>query len=307
MEHVTVGRICNERKVALVECMKDSDLQNIHIKGTCFLLIFLSSGFLQFQIAERVVEASAPCFFCFDESEDPVCLTNCQASYFCIFFHPQFLNVNMTFACLRSPSFDNIASIHDMILLKPFIDGIHRLSIREDCANAMELACDCLLKELQEQQDEYWSCRSRSYLIEIIIALERQCGLVRYDGAVAGTGSFPVVQSSALQNAVLFMESHYMEHLTLSDIANAAHMNVATLTQTAKKELGMTVMAYLMSYRLRMAKKQLAFTSVPIKEVASRCGFQTVQHFSRVFKKHMGQPPAEFRMTAVQKRKEAFA
>ena len=63
-------------------------------------------------------------------------------------------------------------------------------------------------------------------------------------------------------------------------------------------------MDYLMKYRVTVAKKQLEFTNVPIKDVAAMSGFKTVQHFSRVFKNHTGATPAEFRKIAVQKRKD---
>ena len=66
----------------------------------------------------------------------------------------------------------------------------------------------------------------------------------------------------------------------------------------------MTAIEYLMAFRVKMAKKHLAFTELPSKDVASRCGFQTVQHFSRVFKEHTGATPGAFRREAVQKRKD---
>lgn len=61
-----------------------------------------------------------------------------------------------------------------------------------------------------------------------------------------------------------------------------------------------------MKYRITVAKKQLEFTSVPIKDIANMTGFKTVQHFSRVFKAQTDITPAEFRKSAVQKRKDDF-
>ena len=61
-----------------------------------------------------------------------------------------------------------------------------------------------------------------------------------------------------------------------------------------------------MQYRITIAKKQLAFTDVPIKDIASMVGFKTVQHFNRIFKEITGTPPAEFRKTSVQKRKDGI-
>ena len=71
-----------------------------------------------------------------------------------------------------------------------------------------------------------------------------------------------------------------------------------------KAELGITAIEYLMQYRITIAKKHLAFTDVPIKDIANMVGFKTVQHFNRIFKEITGTTPAEFRKSSVQKRKD---
>lgn len=89
-----------------------------------------------------------------------------------------------------------------------------------------------------------------------------------------------------------------------SDWQKAEH--TPTLTALMKEELGCTAIEYLMKYRITVAEKQLEFTSVPIKDIANMLGFKTVQHFSRVFKAQTGTTPAEFRKSAMQKRKDDF-
>ena len=103
---------------------------------------------------------------------------------------------------------------------------------------------------------------------------------------------------------MLYIESHYGNSITLSDISANAGINHTTLTALMKEELGCTAIEYLMQYRVIIAKKQLAFTDVPIKDVANMVGFKTVQHFNRIFKEHTGTTPAEFRKTAVERRKK---
>ena len=306
MQHITVGRKYGEGKVAKIECVRNDRLQNIDIKDKCFLLIILTVGKLEFMVENERLYAAAPAFICFDETADPVLISKQKAQYTCIYFHPEFLNVNMSFEMLRKKDYGDIASTHDLFLLKPFTDKAYVVPIAETQLEKIVQAADCLQTELENQRDWYWSCRGRSYFMEIIIALERMYGLIGYGATHQKSDNTPIIKNPKLRDAVLYIESRFDESITLPDIAKAAGMNHTTLTALMKEELGLTAIEYLMKYRITVAKKQLEFTSVPIKDIANMTGFKTVQHFSRVFKAQTGTTPAEFRKSAVQKRKDDF-
>lgn len=304
MRHVTVGRKYNEGKVAKIECVKNDRLQNIDIKDKCFLLIILTAGKLEFKVENEQFCAAAPAFICFDETADPKQISKRKAQYICIYFHPEFLNVNLSFELLRQKNYDDLASTHDLFLLKPFTDKAFVVPIADAQLEKITQAADAMQEELQNQRDWYWSCRGRSYFMEIIITLERMYGLIGYGVTHQKSDNTPIIKNAKLRDAVLYIESRFDEIITLPDIAKAAGMNHTTLTALMKEELGLTAIEYLMKYRITVAKKQLEFTSVPIKDIANMTGFKTVQHFSRVFKNHIGVTPAEFRKNAVQKRKD---
>ena len=227
-----------------------------------------------------------------------------KAQYTCIYFHPEFLNVNMSFEMLHKKDYGDIASTHDLFLLKPFTDKAYVVPIAEAQLEKITQAAEFMQEELRNQRDWYWSCRGRSYFMEIIIALERMYGLIGYGATHQKSDNTPIIKNAKLRDAVLYIESRFDESITLPDIAKAAGMNHTTLTALMKEELGLTAIEYLMKYRITVAEKQLEFTSVPIKDIANMTGFKTVQHFSRVFKAQNGTTPAEFRKNAVQKRKE---
>ena len=210
----------------------------------------------------------------------------------------------MTFELLRSSKYGDIATTHDMFMLKPFTHKAYVIPIAETQVEKIEQSADYMLEELTEQRDWYWSCRGRSYFMEIIIALERMYGLIGYGLTHQKSDNAPIIKNPKLRDAVLYIESHYGNSITLSDISANAGINHTTLTALIKEELGCTAIEYLMQYRITIAKKQLAFTDVPIKDIANMVGFKTVQHFNRIFKEISGTTPAEFRKSAVKKRKD---
>ena len=283
MQHITVGRKYNEGKVAKIECVRNDRLQNTHIKNNCFLLIILTAGKLEFKVENEQFYAAAPAFICFDETADPVLISKQKAQYTCIYFHPEFLNVNMSFEMLRKKEYVDIASTHDLFLLKPFTNKAYVVPIAEAQLEKITQAARDMQEELKNQRDWYWSCRGRSYFMEIIIALERMYGLIGYGVTHQKSDNTPIIKNAKLRDAVLYIESRFDESITQPDIAKAAGMNHTTLTALMKEELGLTAIEYLMKYRITVAKKQLEFTSVPIKDIANMTGFKTVQHIQPRF------------------------
>ena len=147
MEHITVGRKYNEGKVAFVECVKNGSLDNLDIKDKCFLLIILTKGKLEFKVDGEKITANAPSFLCFDESENPVLISKSKAHYTCVYFYPKFLNINMTFELLRSSKYGDIATTHDMFMLKPFIDKAYVIPIADTQVEKIEHSADYMLEE----------------------------------------------------------------------------------------------------------------------------------------------------------------
>ncbi len=304
MEHITIGQKYSAGKIAYAKYLKNPSLNNIDIKDKSFLLIILKKGRLEFKVSGKRISATAPAFICFDETENPVLQLKLKAEYTCLYFHPRFLNINMTFELLRSEEYTDIATTHDMFMLKPFIDKAYVIPILDSQIENILHSADYMGYELEVQRDWYWSCRGRSYFMEVIIALERMYGLLGYGKNKEKPDGFYKIQNPRLYDAVLYIEANYSKNITLSHIAANAQLNHTTLTELMKQEFGCTATQYLMQYRITVAKKQLAFTKVPIKDIAARVGFKTVQHFGRIFKEHTGSSPAEYRKRAVQKRKD---
>lgn len=303
MKNLTIGKNFNQGKIAKIYCEKNGKLDNMEIKNECFLLIVLVSGSISFKIDEKEHYAAAPSFICFDERNNPNLMPDKTSEYYAVYFHPTFLNVNMTFKLIHSGVYYEIANTHDMFLLKPFLDTTYIVPITENYLEHIINTCDDIKTELKEQRDWYWSCRVRSYFMEIMIALERLFGLTNSGGRY-NKDKTAAIKDKKLRDAILYMESHYAESISLKDISKSCGLNHTTLTQLMKEETGMTAMEYLMKHRIDVAKKLLAFTDIPLKELTIRCGFKTVSHFTRVFKERTGNTPAYYRRNAVEMRKK---
>ena len=306
MEAKTVDLKYNIGKEIPIRCVENDTLRDLDIQNNCFLLLIVHEGSVSLQCGDEVVDAMGPCLLCFDERRALRLIRRRNLCCDAIYFHPTFLNVNMTFACVRSSEYDALATMHDLFLLKPFVtDQRLILPMLDDYQTSMRFLFFKLAEELEVQSDWYWSCRSRSYFIEIMLLLERiYCSMGgRY---VEVTEEVDEFENASLKQAVSFIENHYNEPINLQDIVRSCSVNHSTLTALFKDELGITPVAYLWHYRLVIAKKLLEFTNLPVKEVAKRCGFKTVQHFSRKFEEQLGLSPAVFRTQAVARRKASF-
>lgn len=93
-----------------------------------------------------------------------------------------------------------------------------------------------------------------------------------------------------------FLHSHVADpDVDLGRVAAAAHVTPAHLVRRLRAELGVTPMAYLWERRVATGVDLLTNTGLPVGEVAARCGFKSVYHFSRRVKQRTGSSPTALR------------
>ena len=292
----------NTGRIHLIECEESVSSKTIDIKNKCFLLLVLTKGELTFSVEAGSFKAVAPTFICFDESENPVIKNKGKEAEVCaIYFHPTFLNVNMTFDLIRSEGYEKLAYDYDLFLCIPFLSHCRIIPIPVSTVSSVIRSCHDMVYELTAQRDCYWSCRARSCFIEVIVMLERAYRLMKDEGQFDMSS-----KQSIIDRAVEYIEGNFNRSLSYDDIIKASGTNRNTLSILFKERFGMTSFEYLTAFRIEIAKKQIEFTNVPLKDIASRCGFKTVQHFSRVFKRLVGEAPASFRTRTLEERKRKF-
>ena len=104
--------------------------------------------------------------------------------------------------------------------------------------------------------------------------------------------------SPIVQKAITMINADLSANLTLSMIAETHNISSGYLATVFKKEVGMTVSEYIREKRMNYAEHLLLTTHLQIQTVALHCGIMDVQYFSKIFKKHTGKTPKEFRSTA---------
>ncbi len=83
--------------------------------------------------------------------------------------------------------------------------------------------------------------------------------------------------------------------LSVSDISNHLHMSASHVCTMFKKETGNTINGYLTDYRLGRAKKYLDESLLSIADISAKIGYKDNSYFGRIFRKHFGLTPLEYR------------
>jgi AraC-like DNA-binding protein len=104
--------------------------------------------------------------------------------------------------------------------------------------------------------------------------------------------------SPAVQKAILLIDSDLSAPLTLSALAAAQGLSEGYLATVFKRETEKTVSEYVREKRMKHAAHLLTTTRLQIQTIALHCGIMDVQYFSKLFKKHTGKTPKEYRETS---------
>lgn len=99
-----------------------------------------------------------------------------------------------------------------------------------------------------------------------------------------------------LTNALRFISQHYTEDLSVGLIAQNIPVSPTYLNRLFQKAMNNSPMQYVIWLRLKKAVSIFNQTpSISIKEVAQSCGYSDPYHFSKLFKKHVGVTPTEYK------------
>src|SRR5690606_1418426 len=95
--------------------------------------------------------------------------------------------------------------------------------------------------------------------------------------------------------AVRYIEDHYMESCSLTDVAGVVHLSPNYFSNLFKKEKGESFVNYVTGVRMDKAKILLSNTNMKISEIAESIGYDDPNYFTTVFKQLVKCSPREFR------------
>jgi AraC family transcriptional regulator of arabinose operon len=101
--------------------------------------------------------------------------------------------------------------------------------------------------------------------------------------------------NEVVRRAQEFVEAHLDESITLADLARWSDCSVSTMRRQFQQALGVPPYEWILTTRMRRAQQLLATTTLRVKEIAGRVGFEDAFQFSRIFRQRIGRSPREFR------------
>lgn len=102
-------------------------------------------------------------------------------------------------------------------------------------------------------------------------------------------------ERTPIDEVCYYIKNHYMEEISLDDLAAVAHLNKNYLVRQFKNRFGISPIAYLIKNRMEYAKKLLSESNLTVKTIAAKCGYNDPSFFNYYFKKTFSISPAAYR------------
>ena len=108
------------------------------------------------------------------------------------------------------------------------------------------------------------------------------------------TKKYPLI----VQKTILTIDADLSANLSTKQLALKHGVTLGYLSAVFKKATGLTVSEYVCKRRMEYAEYLLAASRLQIQTIATHCGIIDTQYFSKLFKRHSGMSPLQFRNKA---------
>lgn len=95
---------------------------------------------------------------------------------------------------------------------------------------------------------------------------------------------------------VEYIRKNLKENINLKNLSDKASMSTTSFYRFFKRELGMSPIEFVISEKIKCAKKLLQNPSIQINEVCYLSGFEDANYFTRLFKKYEGITPKQYQL-----------
>lgn len=139
----------------------------------------------------------------------------------------------------------------------------------------------------EEKRELGWEAAVVGNSLKILAYLDRA-----YNDCAAGRmkAEAPVL----LDKVMAYIEEHYVEHITIHDIAHKFYISESSISHQFRQKMGVSIYHYITQRRL-ISAKNLISKGTALEQVAVRVGFSDYSAFYRAFKQEYGISPRQYR------------
>ena len=98
--------------------------------------------------------------------------------------------------------------------------------------------------------------------------------------------------------AIAYIRQHACDPASVGDVVTAVGASRSTLNAHFRAALGSTIHKEIRRGQIAKSRELIATTDLPLKQIATICGFVHVHYMTALFHRHTGWTPAEYRKHA---------
>ncbi|MFW6022894.1 MAG: AraC family transcriptional regulator [Halanaerobiaceae bacterium] len=165
--------------------------------------------------------------------------------------------------------------------------------LTKEKAQRMESILDNMFEEYN--RDLKWKdLIFKSKLIEAFVLFDRERRIMQLKEKPREVKDFQNYKAY-LWEVIFYIHNHYMDEITLENLAKKFGVSVSHLSKTFKEYFSENIHSFLNDIRIKHACGLLSSSNKQITDIAAEVGFNSYPTFSRVFRNKQGISASEYR------------
>ncbi len=175
--------------------------------------------------------------------------------------------------------------------IRPLITGQLRVNMKYDLSHPDYSVIRSLTESLiscANKSNAYDDLLLKSNLLELCWYFEKKENL-------SSSRDDEISYSSLIRPALEYMTYHYMNSITIKELAAQCTISSSHFMNCFKKAVGCSAIEFLTHLRIKAACTALTETEDDISVISCNCGFNNLSNFNKQFKQLTGCSPREYR------------